>query len=61
MYPGDASQKVYATCIYLRCKNETEASCQLVQARARVAPLKPTTICRLELLAYTTGVRLMKI
>lgn len=32
----DASYKVCATCIYLRCKIETEVSRQLVQACARV-------------------------
>lgn len=56
----DASRMAYATCIYLRSENEMEVSCHLVQARSRVAPLKPTSICRLELLACVIGARLMK-
>ncbi|XP_035208101.1 uncharacterized protein LOC118182820 [Stegodyphus dumicola] len=50
----------YATCVYLRNENENKVSCHLVQARSRVAPLKPTSICRLELLACVVGARLMK-
>ncbi|XP_035234026.1 uncharacterized protein LOC118205855, partial [Stegodyphus dumicola] len=56
----DASQMAYATCIYLRNENETKVSCHLVQARSRVSPLKPTSICILELLACVVGARLMK-
>ncbi|XP_055941924.1 uncharacterized protein LOC129971970 [Argiope bruennichi] len=55
----DASQLAYATCIYLRSENEEGVSCQLVQSRSRVAPLKPVTVSRLELLACTIGIRLM--
>ncbi|UYV63904.1 hypothetical protein LAZ67_2005924 [Cordylochernes scorpioides] len=36
-----------------------EVTCQLVQARSRVAPLKGTTIPRLELLACLVGARLV--
>ncbi|XP_055933001.1 uncharacterized protein LOC129963022 [Argiope bruennichi] len=53
----DASQLAYATCIYLRSENEEGVSCQLVQSRSRVAPLKPVTVSRLEL--DTIGIRLM--
>ncbi|XP_035221178.1 uncharacterized protein LOC118194095 [Stegodyphus dumicola] len=56
----DASRMAYATCVYLRNENENKVSCHLVQARSRVAPLKPTSICRLELLACVVGARLMK-
>ncbi|GFS42180.1 uncharacterized protein NPIL_141961 [Nephila pilipes] len=56
----DASQLTYAFCIYLRNENEDGVSCQLVQSRSRVAPLKPVTVSRLELLACTIAVRLMK-
>ncbi|KAF8793905.1 hypothetical protein HNY73_001936 [Argiope bruennichi] len=55
----DASQLAYATCIYLRSENEEGVSCQLIQSRSRVAPLKPVTVSRLELLACTIGIRLM--
>lgn len=55
----DASQQAFATCIYLRQENDFGVRCQLVQARARVAPLKSVSIPRLELLACCLGVRLM--
>lgn len=54
----DACQKSYATCIYLRVEHQDKVTCQLVQARSRVAPLKNVTIPRLELLACTIGARL---
>ncbi|GFW03379.1 integrase_H2C2 domain-containing protein [Trichonephila clavipes] len=56
----DASKAAYATCIFLRSENENSASCQLVQARSRVAPLKSISIPRLELLACTIGARLAR-
>ncbi|GBM03008.1 hypothetical protein AVEN_14522-1 [Araneus ventricosus] len=56
----DASQLAYACCIYFRSENEEGISCRLVQSRSRVAPLKPVTVSRLELLACTIGIRLMK-
>lgn len=56
----DASKLAYATCIFLRSKDQNSISCQLVQARTRVSPLKSITIPRLELLACTIGARLAK-
>ncbi|GFS75274.1 integrase catalytic domain-containing protein [Trichonephila clavipes] len=56
----DASKAAYATCIFLRSENENSASCQLVQAGSRVAPLKSILIPRLELLACTIGARLAR-
>ncbi|UYV82894.1 hypothetical protein LAZ67_22001295 [Cordylochernes scorpioides] len=57
----DEAQRLasYATCIFLRIESEQEVTCQLVQARSRVAPLKGTTIPRLELLACLVGARLV--
>nr|XP_027237831.1 uncharacterized protein LOC113828955 [Penaeus vannamei] len=47
---ADASQSGYGTASYLKMVNASErVYCTLVMARARVAPLKPTTIPRLEL------------
>ncbi|GBM23167.1 hypothetical protein AVEN_147083-1 [Araneus ventricosus] len=56
----DASQSSYATCIFLRAESADNTSCQLIQARKRVAPLKKISIPRLELLSCTIGARLAK-
>ena len=49
---SDASQVGYGQCSYLRLRNEEgRTHCALVMAKARVAPLKPVTIPRLELQA----------
>ncbi|GFT37479.1 DUF5641 domain-containing protein [Trichonephila clavipes] len=49
----------YASCVFLRTEVGGAITCQLVQARARVASIKPITIPRLELLACTIGSRLI--
>ncbi|GBN29199.1 hypothetical protein AVEN_113976-1, partial [Araneus ventricosus] len=54
----DASKTAYASCVFLRTEIDGTITCQLVQARARVAPIKAITIPRLELLACTIGSRL---
>ncbi|GBN73237.1 hypothetical protein AVEN_155507-1 [Araneus ventricosus] len=56
----DASQSAYATCIFLRAESADNTSCQLMQARNRVTPLKKISIPRLELLSCTIGARLAK-
>ncbi|GBL76691.1 hypothetical protein AVEN_53386-1 [Araneus ventricosus] len=56
----DANQSAYATCIFLRAESADNTSCQLIQARNRVAPLKKISIPRLELLSCTIGARLAK-
>ncbi|GBO42559.1 hypothetical protein AVEN_160208-1, partial [Araneus ventricosus] len=56
----DASQSAYATCIFLRSESADNTSCQLIQARNRVASLKKISIPRLELLSCTIGARLAK-
>ena len=51
---SDASQDGYGQCSYLRLVNENnKAHCSFVVGKARVAPLKLTTIPRLELAAAT--------
>jgi hypothetical protein len=56
---SDASQCAFGTCIYLRSIDATgNAQVSLLCAKARVAPLKPTTIPRLELCSAWLGAQL---
>lgn len=54
----DASQEAYATALFLRSESRQGVHIQLVQAKARVSPVKRMTIPRLEMLAATIGARL---
>ncbi|GBL95376.1 hypothetical protein AVEN_154785-1 [Araneus ventricosus] len=51
----DGSKSAYASCVFLRTEIDGTITCQLVQARARFAPIKAVTIPILELLACTIG------
>ncbi|XP_067275875.1 uncharacterized protein [Pseudorasbora parva] len=54
---SDASTKGYGQCSYLRLENEQgDVHCALLMAKSRVAPLKVTTIPRLELTAAVVSV-----
>ncbi|GFW07909.1 integrase catalytic domain-containing protein [Trichonephila clavipes] len=54
----DASKKAYAACVFLRVEYEENVFVKLIQAKARVAPLKDISVPRLELLACVLGTRL---
>nr|XP_042907172.1 uncharacterized protein LOC107438580 [Parasteatoda tepidariorum] len=56
----DASEKAYAACVFLRSEASDTITCQLIQARSRVAPLKPISVSTLELLACNIGARLFQ-
>lgn len=54
---SDASTRGYGQCLYLRLENEQgDIHCSLLMAKSRVAPLKVTTIPRLELTAAVVSV-----
>lgn len=58
---ADASERAYGGCIYIRSENASGNVCvNLLCAKSRVAPLKSTTIPRLELCACLILVRLVK-
>jgi len=46
---SDSSEKGYAAAIYLRVETDTVTHCQLITGKSKVAPLKKSTIPRLEL------------
>ena len=55
---SDASTEGYGQCSYLRLVDTSdEVNCSLVMGKARVTPLKPITIPRLELTAAVVSVR----
>jgi len=55
----DASKSAYAAVLYARTEYESEVIVTLIAAKARVAPVSPVTVPRLELLAACTGARLV--
>jgi hypothetical protein len=56
----DASEEAYSAAAYLRVKADTSVETRLVMGKSRVAPLKPLSIPRMELLAAVMGVRIAK-
>lgn len=59
---SDASQSAYGACIYMRSVNQrnNEVTVNLLCAKSKVAPLKPTTIPRIELCAALLAAKLTK-
>ena len=56
---ADASLGGYGACSYIRLINtEGQVHCSLVMSKARVTPLKPVTVPRLELTAAVVAVRM---
>ncbi|GBM32591.1 hypothetical protein AVEN_195553-1 [Araneus ventricosus] len=55
----DASRVSYYACVFVRTVLEAVTSVSLIRAKTRVAPLKPLTILRLELMACFIGARLV--
>ncbi|XP_075163256.1 uncharacterized protein LOC142235886 [Haematobia irritans] len=57
----DASNSAYAAVAYIRAQLGTDVKCSLVASKTRVAPLKPISIPRMELMAAIVGLRLSKL
>ena len=58
---SDASLQAYGAVIYSRCLcKSSNITTNLIASKSRVAPIKPTTIPRLELLGNLLLARLMK-
>ncbi|XP_062716497.1 uncharacterized protein LOC109432742 [Aedes albopictus] len=57
---ADASENGYAAVVYFRFEESQSVECAFVTAKTRVAPLKYTSIPRLELQAAVIGARLAK-
>ncbi|XP_054260019.1 uncharacterized protein LOC128984704 [Macrosteles quadrilineatus] len=54
----DASKAAFGCCIFLRSEVDGIIDINLILAKSRVAPIKPITLPRLELMGAITGVRL---
>lgn len=55
----DASLQAYGTVVYLQCVyNDGTVSSRLIASKSKVAPLKPMTVPRLELMGAVLGLRL---
>ncbi|GFT76971.1 uncharacterized protein TNCV_1098811 [Trichonephila clavipes] len=54
----DPSKEAYAACVFVRSMFKSDVKVTLVRAKVRVAPLKPLSIPRLELMACCIGSRL---
>ena len=55
----DASLQAYGTVVYLQCVyNDASVTSRLIASKCKVAPLKPMTVPRLELMGAVLGLRL---
>ena len=54
----DASEKAYGACVYLVSVKDDIVSSIFISSKCKVAPIKPSTLPRLELLAIHTGAKL---
>lgn len=57
---SDSSEKGFAAAIYLRVEISTTVHCQLITGKSKVAPLKRSTIPRLELCGAVLAAKLLR-
>ena len=57
---GDASKKAYCAVVYFVCRTNVGVYVRLLASKARVAPLKTTSILRLELMSARLLAQIMK-
>ena len=57
---GDASKKAYCAVVHFVYRTDTGIYTRLLTSKARVAPLKPTSIPRLELMSARLLAQLMQ-
>lgn len=57
---SDSSEKGYAAAIYLRVETSISIHCNLITGKSKVAPLKRSTIPRLELCGALLAAKLLK-
>ncbi|GFU23334.1 uncharacterized protein NPIL_522601 [Nephila pilipes] len=55
----DACKGAYAACVFVRSEVGSESKVTLIRAKSIVAPVKPLSIPRLELMACCIGARLV--
>ncbi|XGW33956.1 hypothetical protein V3C99_018025 [Haemonchus contortus] len=56
---GDASKRLYASCVYLRCRSFSSTTTHLLMAKSLLGPRNPITMPRMELLATLISLRLV--
>uniref|UniRef100_A0A7I4YY06 Integrase catalytic domain-containing protein n=1 Tax=Haemonchus contortus TaxID=6289 RepID=A0A7I4YY06_HAECO len=57
---GDASKRLYASCVYLRCRSPSSTTTHLLMAKSLLGPRNPITMPRMELLATLISLRLVR-
>ncbi|KAL6727694.1 hypothetical protein Aduo_009548 [Ancylostoma duodenale] len=57
---GDASQRLYACCVYLICHSSVGTTSHLLMAKSRLGEVQPLTMPRMELLAALISARLVR-
>ncbi|XGW04223.1 hypothetical protein V3C99_015406 [Haemonchus contortus] len=57
---GDASKRLYASCVYLLCRSRSSTTVRLLMAKSLLGPRNPITMPRMELLDTLISLRLVR-